>query len=318
MFIPRKHLSLAAFALFCGTLAGRTAPPEGEAAGVMEQSGVQGGFVVHLGSGNGAFTSALRVNDRFQVQGLEAEAATVTQARRDILALGKYGSVCVDEHRGAQLPYIDNLVNLLVAEKLGDVPMKEVLRVLVPNGVAMIKQGGSWKKTVKPADAARDEWTHYYYDALGNATSKDKVVAPPDRLQWVGSPRWSRHHDRMSSLSAQVSAGGRMFYILDEGSRISILLPAKWSLIARDAYQWHGAVEAADCAVEYAPLAAEVRPDRNSRAGSWRWGTASTSRSGSKSRSWCSMPRPERPCRLSRTPPARRNCSWWGRRSTHW
>jgi outer membrane protein assembly factor BamB len=108
--------------------------------------------------------------------------------------------------------------------------------VLVPNGVALVKEGGTWRKTVKPLDAGRDEWTHYYYDAKGNATSKDTVVAPPDRLQWVGSPRWSRHHDRMSSLSAEVTAGGRLFYILDEGSRLSILLPAKWSLIARDAY----------------------------------------------------------------------------------
>jgi len=55
-------------------------------------------------------------------------------------------------------------------------------------------------------------------------------------LQWVGNPRWSRHHDRMSSVSAMVSANGRLYYIMDEGSRISILLPSKWQLIARDAY----------------------------------------------------------------------------------
>jgi outer membrane protein assembly factor BamB len=236
MFIPRKLGSLAACALLSATLTGLAAPAESEAPKLIEQAGVQGGFIVHLGCGNGAFTSALRLNDRFQVQGLDPDAQTIAQARQAIRARGGYGPVCVDEHRGPLLPYIDNLVNLFVAEKLGDVPMKEVLRVLVPNGVAMIKQGNSWQKTVKPLDKGRDEWTHYYYNALGNATSKDTVVAPPDRLQWVGSPRWSRHHDRMSSLSAEVSAGGRLFYVLDEGSRISILLPPKWNLIARDAY----------------------------------------------------------------------------------
>lgn len=106
----------------------------------------------------------------------------------------------------------------------------------MPNGVAMVKQGNEWKKSVKSKDARLDEWTHYFYDAKGNTASKDSVVGPPERLQWVGGPRWSRHHDRMSSLSAQVTAAGRLFYIMDEGSRISILLPAKWQLIARDAF----------------------------------------------------------------------------------
>src|SRR6185436_17008916 len=39
-----------------------------------------------------------------------------------------------------------------------------------------------------------------------------------------------------SSLSAEVSANGRLFYIMDQGSRISILLPSKWMLTARDAF----------------------------------------------------------------------------------
>ena len=37
-------------------------------------------------------------------------------------------------------------------------------------------------------------------------------------------------------MSALVSTGGRMFYIMDEGSRISIQLPPHWKLIARDAF----------------------------------------------------------------------------------
>ena len=55
-------------------------------------------------------------------------------------------------------------------------------------------------------------------------------------MQWIGSPRWSRHHDRMASLSAMVSGGGRLFYIMDEGSRVSIQLPPDWKLVARDAF----------------------------------------------------------------------------------
>ena len=67
------------------------------------------------------------------------------------------------------------------------------------------------------------------HGADGNAVAKDDVVAPPKHLQWIGSPRWSRHHDRMASMSALVSAKGRIFYVMDEGSRISIQLPPKWT-----------------------------------------------------------------------------------------
>jgi len=64
----------------------------------------------------------------------------------------------------------------------------------------------------------------------------DTVLGPPRRMQWVGSPRWSRHHDHTASMSALVSSGGRIFYIIDEGPTSSIRLPGKWSLVARDAF----------------------------------------------------------------------------------
>ena len=40
----------------------------------------------------------------------------------------------------------------------------------------------------------------------------------------------------MASMSALVSANGRLFYIFDEGSTASILLPSKWFLAGRDAF----------------------------------------------------------------------------------
>ena len=206
------------------------------AAELLDLAGVKGGIVVHLGIGDGSLTQALRANASYQVQGLDPDPAKVAAARENLTSAGVYGPVSVDGYDGQTLPYIDNLINLVIADEATTVPAEEIERVLVPNGVALTQKDGKWVKRIKPRDLRRDEWTHYYYDARGNAVSKDKVVGPPERLQWVGSPRWSRHHDRMSSLSAQVTAGGRIFSIMDEGSRISILLPSKWSLIARDAY----------------------------------------------------------------------------------
>ena len=208
-----------------------------DATEILLQTGITGGFIVHLGVGTGELTAALRQGDGIQVQGLDRDAVVVQKARERIRAMGIYGDVAVDVLDGTQLPYIDNLVNLLVIENESNIPADEVLRVLVPNGVAYRKEGGGkWTKTVKPRPTNIDEWSHYLHDASGNSVAHDDVVAPPRHLQWVGSPRYARHHDRMASMSALVSTAGRMFYIMDEGSRISIQLPSKWKLIARDAF----------------------------------------------------------------------------------
>ena len=210
--------------------------PEEQAKGILQVSGVKGGLIVHIDCGDGRLTAALRDNDRYLVHGLDRSQSRVVQARQYIQSLGIYGAVSVEKLQGNSLPYIDNLVNLVVSENLDTISMSEVIRVLCPNGVAYIKRGGRWIKTVKPRPKEIDDWTHYLHDASNNAVSHDTVVGPPRRMQWVGSPRYARHHDRMSSVSAAVTAGGRVFYIFDEAPRASILVPPKWSLIARDAF----------------------------------------------------------------------------------
>lgn len=203
---------------------------------ILDASGVKGGLVVHLGCGDGKLTAALRVNDSFLVHGLDTDAQNVEQAREHIKSLKLYGKVSVEQFKGGQLPYTDNLINLVVSEALDAVPMDEVMRVLCPNGVAYIRNNDTWIKTVKPRPKDIDEWTHYMHDAGGNAVAHDLVVGPPRHLQWVGSPRWARHHDHMGSVSAVVSTAGRIFYIIDEGPKASIQLPPKWFLVARDAF----------------------------------------------------------------------------------
>jgi outer membrane protein assembly factor BamB len=203
---------------------------------IFDETGISGGFVVHLGCSNGKLTAALGTGESYLVHGLDTEAKNVETARKYILSCGLYGKVSIDRLEGETLPYINNLVNLVVAEDLGIVSMNEVLRVLAPNGVAYVNKGGYWEKTVKPRPKQIDEWTHYMHDATGNPVAQDTVVGPPRRLQWTGSPRYARHHDNMSSMNALVSAGGRIFYVMDEASRFSILTAPKWKLIARDAF----------------------------------------------------------------------------------
>ena len=206
------------------------------AADILEATGIQGGFIAHVGCGDGKITAALKANDGYLVQGLERDTAQVDAARTHVQSVGLYGEVSVDRWQGGKLPYVDNMVNLVIVEEGAVVPRDELLRVLTPGGVAYENAVGGWKKTIKPRPAEIDEWTHYLHDSSGNAVAHDTVVGPPRHLQWLGSPRWSRHHDRMASMSALVSANGRLFYIMDEGSRVSIQMPPKWTLIARDAF----------------------------------------------------------------------------------
>jgi len=204
---------------------------------ILAAADVKGGLVVHVTCGDGKLTAALHAGDSYLVHGLDADAANVAAARAHIRTLGLYGKVSVERWSGKRLPYAENLVNLVVSENLGEVPMDDLLRVLAPRGVAYIKTGGTWTKTVKPRPGDIDEWTHHLHDAGGNAVANDRVAGPPRHLQWTAGPRWARSHGWTPSVSAMVSAGGRLFAICDETlTCVDGTVPDKWFLTARDAF----------------------------------------------------------------------------------
>jgi len=207
------------------------------AAETLKASGVSGGLVVHLGCDGPAVSerlARLHAAGPFVVQGLGTDPLKVGQARERLRALGVCGPVSVASFDGRSLPYVDNLVNLVLADDLGEVPMGEVLRVLAPGGVALIGA----KKTLKPRPAGIDDWPHYLHGADNNAVARDTVVAPPGRMQWVAGPAFARSHEINSSMAAMVSAGGRLFYIWDENptGMTDKRFGANWKLIARDAF----------------------------------------------------------------------------------
>jgi outer membrane protein assembly factor BamB len=203
---------------------------------IVKASGIKGGLVVHTGDGDGTFTADLFANDRYVVHGLCDTRRNVGEAREHIKQRNLYGRVSVQHWGQGYLPYADNMVNLLVAENLADVPTEEVMRVLVPRGVAYIKSGEGWDKTVKPWPEEIDEWTHFLHGPDNNAVAQDNIVGVPRHVQWIGQPKFARSHEQLASVSAMVSARGRIFYIVDEGLTADIRMPARWHLVARDAF----------------------------------------------------------------------------------
>jgi len=221
----------------CVVLSAAPAAPAGPTgAEILKASGVRGGLVVHLGCGSGEVTASLRGGGRYVVHGLGLSAADVARARTRLHKAGLYGPVSVALLDGNRLPYVDNLVNLLVADGLGGVPPAEVMRVLAPDGVAMI--GG--ERTVKPRPAGIDEWTHFLHGPTNNAMALDTVVGPPRHMQWLAGPRWTRHHHAdkgtYPAIRAVVSAAGRLYYLADETPSSNRLVASTWFLAARDGF----------------------------------------------------------------------------------
>ena len=167
------------------------------------------------------------------VHGLVTSPSKAAAMRAELEEMGLLGELNVSSYDGKNLPFIENTVNKVEIRDSGsEIQDREIERVLAPGGAAVV--GGN--RAVKAVPGDTDEWPQYLHDSCNNAVAHDKKVGPPKHLQWRAGPRWSRHHDHMSSVSACVSANGRVFSIIDEGSVSSILLPSKWKLIARDAY----------------------------------------------------------------------------------
>jgi len=226
--------------LFC-TCAGkryrcRACSERQSASRILAATGVKGGLVVHLGCGDGKLTAALRAGDNYTVQGLDPDVKNIETARKHIQSLGLYGPVSVSRWTSNQLPYVDNLVTLLVSENPGKIPMDEIMRALAPLGVAYVKRDGQWAKTVKPWPKDIDEWQQHFHDADNNAVARDSVVGPPRRYQWIAEPQWMRSHMSMPSISSLVSSRSRLFTVEDLGSAEHPALPGKFALVARDAF----------------------------------------------------------------------------------
>jgi len=193
-----------------------------------------------VGCGDGRLTSALHARDNYLVHGLDRDGASVEKAREHIRELGIYGKVSVDLLRGDQLPYADNLANVVVASGECRVPTEEILRVLAPGGVAVTLDSrlSTLSSFRKPWPDEIDEWTHYLHDASGNAVASDARAGVPQRAQWIAAPLWPRSHEYTPSISALVSSAGRIFYIMDDGVRglFDDRFPEKWAVYARGAF----------------------------------------------------------------------------------
>ena len=84
--------------------------------------------MVRVGCGDRELGAALQARHRYLVHVLDTDADAVETARAQLRSKGLLGRVSVDRFDGEHLPYVDNLVNAIVAEDLGAIPMEEAMR----------------------------------------------------------------------------------------------------------------------------------------------------------------------------------------------
>ncbi len=210
---------------------------------------VEGGLVVCLGA------DALEsVSKDWRKQGcvfhcLEISDNEIVRLRERIKNAGCYGQVSVARFDGERLPYINNLVNMvLIRDDRCRVQAAEIERVLAPYGTAIAPAdsscipkpvspvGNGFVKFSKPYPANIDEWPQYLHGADNNCVARDTVVGPPRHVQWISDPAWTRSHMGVPSITSMISSGGRLFTIEDTETAENPFLPARWKLIARNAF----------------------------------------------------------------------------------
>ncbi len=183
-----------------------------------------GGFLVHVVDPRNAEVSAARGNpDVGRIHGKR---------------------MIVEKASLAGLPYAENSIDLIVSthlttDKLTDLPLAEVVRVLRPQGRAVLGargRGGSsgttltaaqlerwlrssgvgefqvkdddfglWALVTKPALAGVDDWSHWEHGPDNNPVSTDTVIKAPYMTHWLGEPLY------IAMPAITTASGGRIF-----------------------------------------------------------------------------------------------------------
>ncbi len=200
----------------------------------IEQFKFSGGIVVALDFEDGAFLASLVTDAPFLIHGLMGEEH-LSSARQAIRETGVYGKVSCDSYNGQDLPYVDNLVNLLLANENCQVPEEELMRVLAPGGRLVRKGPAGWKKRARPIPEGMDEWNQFLRGADNNGVSLDDV-GPPQRLRWHDTPEYGRSKALSPSFTNMVTADGILFTIEDRATTEDVNAPVEYFLVARDAF----------------------------------------------------------------------------------
>jgi outer membrane protein assembly factor BamB len=237
---------------------------------IIARAGINRGLCAVVGCGDGEMLLAVAKQSRLLVHAIDPDASAVASARKAVDDAGLYGTrVVVEKGKSASLPYADNTIDLLVVPNLDrptlrDLSVSEVLRVVRPNGKALLRHikpsqesGGAlttaqletwlraegrkagevldtasalWVEVAKPAPKGTDDWTHWQHGPDNNPLSSDEVIKAPYLTQWTGEP----YYIAMPAITTV--AGGRTFCAMGHIAHHEREEPWLNTLFARNGY----------------------------------------------------------------------------------
>jgi len=191
-----------------------------------------------------------------QVDGEEA----ILRGRAAASAAGLLNQrVYVEKIVGRHFALVQHAADLVVAADLSDdtlstLPASELVRVLSPNGHAVVgrsasskagpltaatlekwlagsgatgikvaqNDAGLWAQFSKPLPSGVDDWTHWYHGPDNNTVSRDTVLKYPYLIQWLGKPYYG------AQPRTVVVAAGRMFSATGSAARTADQ-PDRWN-----------------------------------------------------------------------------------------
>ena len=219
---------------------------------ILNQSGINQGYALILGSAGGRLAYELASQTEMQVVVVEPDETKAKATRKALARAGLYGTrASVHQCDMDDLPYGAYFANLITSGSLlteGNLPgqdASQLMHVLRPaGGVVMLghmsgklnKQsiqdwfkkgeaqctvsdanGGLWAHLKRPKLDGAGDWTHQYGSADNTTNSRDDLVRGEMGILWWGEPGPRPMPDRGGRNPAPLAANGRMFI---QGDRV--------------------------------------------------------------------------------------------------
>jgi hypothetical protein len=192
----RTLTTWAVISVFAGSVAAANAPD------MITTGNITGGLVAQVGVRDPLLLKG--IGERFHVRLIAPDAESAAAALQTIAETGLQGQFTVDTAPTGRLPFADRVLNALVIFDANGFSAEEQRRVLAPRGLLIAWKNGAWTATANVVPADIDQWTHFLYDASGNAVSKDREVASPRSFRWYAPPI----NDRSAGDERSFSGGG--------------------------------------------------------------------------------------------------------------
>ncbi|MBM4033774.1 MAG: hypothetical protein FJ291_18605 [Planctomycetes bacterium] len=178
-----------------------------EAKEILRRAGLQKGICVVLGlpkADEPGLVVDLATGGEVTVYFQSPSAAEELAVRRAAEKAGLLGKrVFADRGPWERIHLADSLAGAiwLAPPAQGRVPRAELLRVLHPEGKALVGQ----EEIVKPFPAGIDSWSQPFHGPDNNPQSRDQVARAPYLTQFIAEPKFC------PSPAVTVAAGGRLF-----------------------------------------------------------------------------------------------------------